>query len=246
MVSRSRPTLVLVHGAWHGAWCWDFVTPLLADAGLQVVSVDLPGRGENMESLADLHGDAQAVTAVLEAIAGPVVLVGHSYGGAVITEAGVHDRVAHLVYVAAFALEPGEAVANAAADEARAVKLDHTGRPRLADALITDDDGETTTVRAEMAVPLFYNDCPPDVAAWAVPRLGRHRMGNFGQPVEACAWRAHPSTFVACSIDNAIHPDLQRIMAKRTTHSVEIATDHSPFLGRPQSIADLLIAVATA
>lgn len=245
MASVSRPTLVLVHGAWHGAWCWDFVSPLLTAAGLEVVCVDLPGRGENMEALADLHGDAQAVTAVLDAISAPIVLVGHSYGGAVVTEAGVHDRVVHLVYIAAFALEQGETVAHAAADEARAARLDHTGRPKLADALISDDDGKTTTVRSDMAVRLFYNECPPAVASWAVPRLGRHRMGNFDQEVAACGWRAHPSTYIACGLDNAVHPDLQRIMAKRTTRSVELAADHSPFLGRPQEIAELLTAIVT-
>jgi pimeloyl-ACP methyl ester carboxylesterase len=217
---------------------------LLAAAGLEVVCVDLPGRGDNTEALADLHGDAQAVTAVVGAIAGPVVLVGHSYGGAVVTEAGVHDQVVHIVYIAAFALEQGETVARAAADEARAARLDHTGRPRLGDALVSDDGGETTTVLPEMAAGLFYNDCPADVVAWAVPRLGRHRMSNFGQEVAACAWRVHPSTYVACAVDNAVHPDLQRIMAKRTTHSLELPTDHSPFLGRPRDIADLLIGVA--
>ena len=97
MATIRRPTFVLVHGAWHGAWCWDHVSPLLSAAGFEVVCLDLPGRGQNTEPLADLHGDADAVTSVLDAVAGPVVLVGHSYGGAVITEAGDHDKVVGLV-----------------------------------------------------------------------------------------------------------------------------------------------------
>lgn len=236
----SAPTVVLVHGAWHGAWCWDFVSPLLTSAGVEVTCVDLPGRGTNVEPLADLHGDAQAVTAVLDAIPGPIVLVGHSYGGAVVTEAGVHDRVTQIVYIAAFALEEGETVAHAAAEEARAARLDHTGRPNLGTSLISDDGGEITTVRPDLAVSLFYNECPADVAAWAVPQLGRHRMGNFAQEVSACGWRVHPATYVMCRKDNAVHPDLQRILAKRTARSIELASDHSPFLGQPQVVADLL------
>lgn len=240
----SAATVVLVHGAWHGAWCWETVAAQLAAAGVGVIAVDLPGRGDNCEPLADLHGDAQAVTTVLDAVGGPIVLVGHSYGGAVVTEAGVHGRVRELVYVAAFNLEQGETIAYAAAEEARAARLDHSGRPKLGDALVSDDDGETTSVRADMAVPLFYNTCEADAAAWAVARLGRHRMANFAQEAATCGWRDRPSTYVICREDNAVHPDLQRILARRATRSIELPTDHSPFLSQPASVSALLAELA--
>src|SRR5207302_1944698 len=108
LMARS---VVLVHGAWHGSWCWGRVMPLLRDAGVDTTAVDLPSRSD---PLGDLHGDAAHVRSVLDASAGEVVLVGHSYGGAVITGAGTHDAVAHLVYLCAFALDKGESCMAAA------------------------------------------------------------------------------------------------------------------------------------
>src|ERR1700724_2435336 len=91
-------TVVLIHGAFHGAWCFDRVMPLLSQANVGAVAVDLPGHGHDIGPFTDLHGDASRVCDVLDRIDGEVVLLGHSYGGAVITEAGVHPAVRHLVY----------------------------------------------------------------------------------------------------------------------------------------------------
>jgi pimeloyl-ACP methyl ester carboxylesterase len=213
-------------------------------AGLEVIAVDLPGRGHSVEPLADLHGDADAVTNVLDAIDEPVVLVGHSYGGAVVTEAGTHPRVERLVYIAAFNLEVGECVARAAEVEAKAAQLDHRGRPRLQDALVSDDGGEITTVAPDRATPLFYNTTPDELAHWAAQRLDRHRMSNFGQTVERCGWADRPSTYAVCTQDNAVHPQLQRILARRATDAVKWDADHSPFLSRPDVVSDLLVQLA--
>ena len=107
-------TIVLVHGAWHGAWCWERLTPLLDDAGVTSIAVDLPGHGNDRGPFTDLHGDADRVRETLDDVDGDVVLVGHSYGGCVITDAGAHPDVRHLVYVAAFPLDADESAANAA------------------------------------------------------------------------------------------------------------------------------------
>src|SRR5436305_3712872 len=98
-------TVVLVHGAWHGAWCWDKVVRELDAAGVTNVTVENPSVAEAPSSLTD---DVVNVHRVLDAIAGPVVLVGHSYGGAVVTGAGTHDAVRHVAYLTAFALDDGE------------------------------------------------------------------------------------------------------------------------------------------
>ena len=96
-------TVVLVHGAWHGAWCWDLVVEQLLQQDVPVVAIDLPGHGASTEPLTDLHGHGDAVRAALDAIDGPVVLVGHSYGGAVITNAAAgNTNVKALVYIDAF------------------------------------------------------------------------------------------------------------------------------------------------
>jgi pimeloyl-ACP methyl ester carboxylesterase len=242
----SGPTIVLVHGAWHGAWCWDLVRDRLESAGVDVVAVDLPGHGANLEPLADLHGDAAAVTSALDALDRPVVLVGHSYGGAVVTEAGAHHRVAHVVYIAAFNLTHGECVGRAAADEAITAHIDHSGRPELGAALTRDEGGESTSVLAELAAPIFYNDCTAERALWAIARLGRQRMANFSDVPSAIAWQDRPSTYVICGDDNAVHPDLQRILARRATTSIEWTTGHSPFLSQPQMVSELLQKVITS
>jgi pimeloyl-ACP methyl ester carboxylesterase len=236
-------TVVLVHGAWHGAWCWDRVVPLVQERGLQVVAVDLPGHGDDAGALADLHGDAQRVRDVLDAGAGPVVLVGHSYGGAVVSEAGAHDRVRELVFIAALPLDADETCMVAATAEAEAAAISHDGRPDLGAALGIADDG-TSTIDPALAADIFYEDCDEATQAWAVAHIGPHLLESLQQQPAAVAWRTTPSTYAVCADDRAIHPGLQRVLAKRCTTSVEWATSHSPFLSRPDLVADLLADVA--
>ncbi len=100
--------VLLVHGAWHGAWCWERVTFELKDRGLRVDAVDLPGHGSDRTPLTDLHGDATRVREALTELGEPAVLVGHSYGGAVISEAGDHPLAEGLVFLPAFPLDVGE------------------------------------------------------------------------------------------------------------------------------------------
>src|SRR3954451_20552191 len=98
-------TLVLVHGAWHGAWCWERVTPLLDRARAPWIAIDLPGHGDDPGPFTDLHGGADRVREVLDCIDGDVVPLGHSYGGTVITDACVQPAVRRCVYLAALAVD---------------------------------------------------------------------------------------------------------------------------------------------
>src|SRR4051812_9377628 len=116
--STSSPVIVLVHGAWHGSWSWAKVVPLLERQGLAVRTVDLPSTGPDVDALGSLDDDVTALTAVLDELAGPKILVGHSYGGLPITEAGAgRDDIAHLVYVCAFMLDLGQSLLDAAGGE---------------------------------------------------------------------------------------------------------------------------------
>jgi pimeloyl-ACP methyl ester carboxylesterase len=168
------------------------------------------------------------------------VLLGHSYGGAVITEAGAHPSVRHLVYLCAFALDAGESCMSAAVNESAALDLSWDDGPNLADAIVVHDDG-TSTVTDAGARDCFYNDCDPATTLDAVARLGAQPMATLGQPPAAVAWRDRPSTYVVCTDDQGVHPELQRVMAKRCTRSVEWATSHSPFLSRPELVVDLVV-----
>jgi len=237
------PDVVLVHGDWHGAWCWDRAVGALAAAGITALAIDLPGRGNDPGPLTDLHGDAERVSAVLDSLDGPVVLAGHSYGGAVITEAGSHRAVSHLVYLAALALDDGESCTSAASDEAVAEGISHAGRPDLAAGFVAGPDG-TVILDPDVALACLYHDCDRATAAWAIARLGPQPLISLQQQPRAVAWRTKPSTYVVCADDQAMHPLLQRILARRCITTVEWPAGHAPFLSRPDLVAGLLAGLA--
>lgn len=232
-------TLVLVHGAWHGAWCWDAVVAGLAEVGVPAVAIDLPGHGSDAGPMTDLHGDAARVREVLDTTPAPVVFVGHSYGGAVITEAGDHPAVVHLVYLCALAIDAGETCITAAASVSEVAAISYEGRPNLGSGFVTDADGRVT-VDPGVAAACLYQDCDDEMTAWAVDRLGPQPLITLQQTPIAVAWRRKPSTYVVCADDLAIHPDLQRVLAKRCTSSVEWPTSHSPFLSHPDLVVGFL------
>jgi pimeloyl-ACP methyl ester carboxylesterase len=238
-------SVVLVHGAWHGAWCFDRVVELLADARIDAIAVDLPGHGADPGPLSDLHGDAARVCEVLDQLDGECVLLGHSYGGAVITEAGVHPAVRHLVYLCAFAIDANESCMTAAIDLAAMLDLSLGEGTNLADAMVVNDDG-TTTVDPDGAVASFFNDCDDASAAAAVARLGLQATVTLADTPTAVAWRERPSTYVVCTEDRAVPPALQRAMARRCTETVDLPAGHSPFLSAPDLVADLLSSLVKA
>ena len=228
-------TVVLVHGAWHGAWCWDVVVEQLRTQDVPAVAIDLPGHGTSTEPLTDLHGHGDAVRAALDAIDGPVVLVGHSYGGAAITDAGTHAAVRHLVYLTAFCLDAHESIiANDLAGGEAA---------ELADAIQFSADG-TIVVDPARASDIFYADCEPIAVAAAVARLVPESGAGFTQSPRAVGWRERPSTYVVCTEDRAIAPAMQRTLADRCDTVVEWPTSHSPFVSRPELVTELLATLA--
>jgi pimeloyl-ACP methyl ester carboxylesterase len=237
------PAVILVHGAWQGAWCWERAAAALAAAGITALAIDLPGHGNDPGPMGDLHGDAAHVSSVLGALDGPVVLVGHAYGGAVITEAGSHRAVSHLVYLAALALDDGESCSTAGSQEAASEGISHSGRPDLAAGYAAGSDG-TSALEPDVALACFYQDCDPATAAWAIARLGPQPLASLQQPPYSVAWRTKPSTYVVCANDQAIHPGLQRILARRCLTTVEWPTGHTPFLSRPELVAALLADLA--
>lgn len=231
-MSASTP-IVLVHGAWHGAWCYAGLQHALDDLGLPSYAIDLPGHGISTEPLGTLHSDAAAVAAVLRGLGTPAVLVGHSYGGAVITEAAtLHPDVAHLVYLTAFALDAGESIMSLLTSLPRAdVALGPAIRPNA--------DG-TSTVDPALAATAFYGHCSAAVVEAALPRLGLHPMGTFTDSVTGSPRSHTPSTYVRCTLDQAIHLSHQDAMAARcgTVHTLE--TDHSPFASATAATAGIL------
>lgn len=217
--------MVLVHGAWHGAWCWELVVPQLEAAAIDATAVDLP--------LTGFDDDVAAVRAALDAQPGPVVLLGHSYGGAVITEAGTHAAVDHLVYLCAFVPDVGESCQSLALDPAFPAT-------DLNPALRIDDGFTVATLDPELAVPALYGDCSAEAAAAAIARLRPQPLSALGATPTSPAWRSKPSTYVVCTGDRGIDPGMQRAMAAHTGTVVEWDTSHSPFLSQPDRFVGLL------
>lgn len=220
---------MLVHGAWHGPWCWASVLAGLDERGVPAVAVDLPGP--------DLHADVDHVNGVLDGVDDDVVLVGHSYGGAVVTGAGVHPAVTELVYLTAFALDEDETVLGALA-------TDDGGD--LREAVVVRDDG-TSVLDPARAPAVFYGDCD-DVDVERALSLLRPFPGGAGvQAAPAIAWRHRPSTYVVCGADRVVPPTLQRAMAARIPGAAVVEwpdASHSPFLSRPGEVVDLVVGVA--
>ncbi len=217
--------LVLVHGAFHGAWCFDPLVAVLRRRGFVCTTPELP--------LTSLAADVAAVTRALDGIDGRVVLLGHSYGGAVVTAAGVHPAVERLVLLAALAPDEGESP-NGGPLEIDGAFLTAL-RPSAAGPLEVDP---------ERAGALFYPDADPRAAAAAVARLRPGNTGISGERVERAAWRLRPTDYVVCAGDPIILPSAQRALAARTGAAVhEIPGDHSPFLARPEALAELLLQI---
>ncbi len=218
------PTVVLVHGACHGAWCWDKVTAGLTERGLPSVAIDLPGHGASTEPLGDLAADAAALRATLDAV-GPSVVCGHSYGGAVVTEgAAGHPDVHHVIYLTAFALAPGESTMAAAPGGSESDRA-----TELAAAVRFDDDG-TMRFEGPAVIDALYHDCSPEDVAFALAHLGPQNVSELSGVATRAAWQDIPSTYVVCTEDQALAPELQRRLASRTGAIVEWPTSHSPFL----------------
>ena len=220
-----RP-VVLVHGAWHGPWCWEGVTPLLDAAGVPWTAVDLPSCAQASEG-AGLAEDIAAVEAVLDSLPGdePAVLLGHSRGGAVMSEAGVHPRVGHIVFLTAGLRAPG------------------IPRPAFDLAEQRFENGTTLPDRSE--APRFYTGCPPGVVDWAFERLRPQFVDLSPRPPSREAWRLKPSTYVVCALDEIVEPVRQRAMAAHASSVVEWQAGHSPFLSHPELVAKLLIGLAS-
>ena len=235
--------VVLVHGAWHGAWCYAALQTELDARGVPSLAIDLPGHGASTEPLTDLHGDARCVVKVLQAlrergVTNPV-LVGHSYGGAVISQAAAwHGDVAHLVYLAAFALNDGESVLSSLMSFPR-----HD--VALGAAIRARPDG-TSVLDPDQAAPALYGKCAPHVIAASLARLSPQPQATMSQAVAGDALSRVESTYVVCARDEAVHPEHQRLMAARCTSSIELDTDHSPFVSAVRATADILESLARA
>jgi pimeloyl-ACP methyl ester carboxylesterase len=237
-------TFALVHGAWHGAWCWRDLVPLLEAEGHRVLTPDLPGHGQDKAQVAEmtLERYARRVEETIDAAPEPVVLVGHSMGGMVVTQAAEYaaGKVARLVYVTAFLPADGQTLVDLAGS--------FEGADNVQPSLVVDESTGTCTLDADALVPLFYGECRPEDAAWACSKLVPEALAAFVTPVQLteAGYGAIPRAYVECVRDGAITIELQRHMvaARPCDPVLTIDTDHSPFLSRTRELADHLLALS--
>ena len=225
----SGPTLVLVHGDYHGSWCWDAVRAHLDDVA--TVAVDLPSSGPGPGGLGTRQDDVRTLRAAVDAAPGPVVVVAHSAGGiAVCTALAGSPQVQGVVFVAAVVLDRGETAADVLVDSSMGWVDLH-----LAEGY----------VRALDPVPTFYHDVAPELARSAAQRLNHKSSVDILTPAEVGVsdW-GWPSAYVVCDQDRAISPSDERRMAQRTDQVHDLDSSHSPFLSMPDVFATLVRDVA--
>lgn len=226
----SKPVL-LVHGAWTGAWAWDLVVPELEKRGVTATAIDLPSR----TAAGSLAADAQAVRDAVAALGEPAVLVGHSYAGMVITDASAgNDDVAHLVYVCAALPQEGQPVGDLLASD--------PSPSAVGDEIQPADDGTGTV--SDAGARIVFSDATDEQFASVRPKMGSHAMNTFGETASGLGWQQHPSTYVVTTQDKIFSPELQRTLAKNATQSVDIDAGHGPMLTKPSELADAIAAAA--
>jgi pimeloyl-ACP methyl ester carboxylesterase len=238
-------TFVLVHGAWHGSWCWDKVAPLLERRGRHVETPDLPGRGADHAQAASLtlKDYVDRVGDVVAAQSGPVVLVGHSLGGIVITQLAeeMPDRVQALVYLAAFLPKCGQSLIELAQQDSES---------QLGPNLVIREDQGDHIVRPEAVRDIFYPDCGDDEAARAIARLVPEPLAPVMTPVHTTDQRFGriPRLYLTTLRDLAISPAQQRRMYTLLPCQAVIPMDtgHSPFLSAPEDLASNLVGSLTS
>lgn len=227
--------VVFVHGACvkDGAWWWHRTAELLAQRGIASEVPALPSCGEMGESPSaagpGLADDVAAVRQVLTASDEPTVVVAHSYGGIVTSEAAANvGSVRHLVLVSSYLPEVGQS-------------LSSFGGEQPAPFLAIDPVGGTFTVRLDALAETFLQDCDQEIQRAAMNKTAQQSLAVLEQPVQAAAWQHIASTYLVCAKDLGTPADRQRTFARRASNVVELDTGHHPFLSQPAAVRDVVL-----
>jgi pimeloyl-ACP methyl ester carboxylesterase len=223
----AKPSIVFAHGLWADGSCYRKVIPALQADGHQVVSAQ--------NSLDTLEGDVAAVTRALGRVSSPAILVGHSYGGTVITAAGTDDRVAGLVYIAALAPDENE-TSQSLQDQFPVT--DVFSHIEIADGRIW---------LLPSGIGCFAGDLSEQEQGLVWATQGVPDVNLFGQKLGGTAWRMKPSWYIVANNDRTVHPDLERFAAKRMgAHTYDVDSSHVPMLSRPDVVLDVIRAAASS
>lgn len=226
-------TFVLVHGHWHGPWCWELVEERLLAAGHEVVSPTLPCELREAGCTANARAVSDAASGALQR---PLVLVGHSAGGMTIPLVADQLDASHLVFVASLLPVPGKTMDQQFAEE-----------PIIDPAFTFVDDGDGLShVPPDDAIRFFYHDCDPRAARRAAARLRPQTLTPLTETTPLGTWPAIPKTYVACQFDRVIRPQWQLAAPKARLGAsiVPLDSGHSAMLSRPDELTAILLRTA--
>ena len=224
---NGTPTLLLVHGAWHGPWCWDKFTPELDRRAVPWRAVSLPCVGAEPKRLGGVEDDITTIENAARSIDGEVVVLAHSYAGVPATGANYPDNVTHLIYLGAFMPDTGQSLVSLLP-------------PGPLPPFVVDNGDGTTSVAPKLAIPTFYADCDPQTASWATSKLRFHNGLCNVTPVSRAAWREIPSTYILLTEDHACPTAVQRLIHKQARGTIELEGSHSPFFAKPVKLAAIV------
>ncbi|QMU29893.1 alpha/beta fold hydrolase [Adhaeribacter radiodurans] len=247
--SPSNTTYILVHGAWYGGWCWYKVAPLLEAKGSRVIAIDLPGYGQDTTPAANvtLNDYVKKVEEAANSVTGKVVLVGHSMGGAIISQVSEvlgPEKVKKLVYLDAFLLKNGESIfsqvekINEASKAFSDSKIEHPA----SEYLIFSDDQKTCLINPLMMEQVFCHDSPADDIVLAKTNLRWQPMAGLATPItvsDSC-YGIIPKIYIRCTESKDL--DRRSIVQNMPCQKViEIPSSHSPFFSMPEKLAEILV-----
>ena len=231
--------LVLVHGAWHGAWCWSKLVPLLVAQGHNVSAPDLPGHGQDKTPTTRVSMK-KYVRRIVEAVGqfdGKVVLVGHSMGGLVISQVAeqIPTRIDQLVYISALLLQNGGSLL---------ARMQHEQGQSLA---IATEDGTGLVVPDEVFNQVFYSDCSDEDRAWAKPQLVTQAALPFTTPVAVSddAFGTVPRSYIHCDLDKVvpIEEQMEMVAASPCGRVEHVSAGHMVMISAPEPLASAFASV---
>lgn len=221
----TKPTLLFVHGAWHGAWAWDRLREICESEGWKTVAVDLPSADGNLNPEAGLFDDARVIQEAAKLEDGPVIVIAHSYGGAPTSQAEFGSQVTQIIFIASFALDVGESLLKTVGG------VTPSWWVRRGDKVLAGTLEEPATEK-------FYGDVAAERAQELASRLTAHNARAFEQELTHASWSTIPVGYVIAEDDQAIPSFAQEAMALRAagTNVARMPTSHSPFESQPAKL----------
>lgn len=243
MPNQNSRTYVLLHGAWHGAWCWKKLIPLLNRGRNRVLAPDLPGHGDDPTPIQNIHLKTYVdfVVQLIEAETKPVVLLGHSMSGVVISEVAeiIPQKIQQLVYLSGFVPSNGGSLISLIQEELK------SNRPSIGNEVsINEKQNEISLKMSKLIQTYFYQNCEEQDVAYALMHLQKQPFRPFLDKVNISApfFGEVPKLYIECLQDKTIYlEDQRRMRAKLNCQVVSIDSDHSPFFSKPFELARILL-----